>query len=317
MPRKMKKKAEGGAAAPGGKADLFAGDGDGGGGGGGGLSINSRFASAFEDRKRKQDLERAAELGLFPRGAGEGGGEGSEGESEVSEDEGEQLDPALDRQITAVIQAIRARDPKMYQPGVHFFGGGGGEAAPAASEPAPAPRAKAKKGKSAQEVVAAQLVAAAEAGREDAFEEDEELAAAHGRRAVDDGNRSANARLYNEEQRELRDAFLSSAAGAGEAEDDGLLRVKPKSRRQLAAEEEESRVTREELLRAMASRKGGAAAHADELADPDKFLTTFMQSSMWRDAEREGEEEEEEEAEPEKEEVSEEELDKAEEFEAK
>ncbi len=300
-----------------------------------GISINARYAGAFEERKRKQDLERAAELGLLPRGGGAGGGQAQqqqqeeEEEEEESEDEGEQLDPTLDRQITAVIQAIRARDPKVYEPGVHFFSGGeGGAAAPAAAAAAapPAKEAKAKKrGKSAQEVVAAQLLEAAAAGREDAFEEDEELLAAHGKRAVDDGNRSANTRLYNAEQRELRDAFLASAA-AEEEGGDGLLRVKPKSKLQRAAEEVEARVTREELLRAMASSKGGAAAHAQELEDPERFLTTFMQSSAWREAEREEAEDAAEaaaaaaaadEGSQDEEAASEEELDKAEQFEAK
>jgi protein KRI1 len=126
MPRKMKKKADLFEGAAGGAPSASAGQ---------GLSINARFAGAFEERKRKQDLERAAELGLLPRGQGL---EEEEEEEEESEDEGEQLDPTLDRQITAVIQAIRARDPKVYEPGVHFFSGGeAGAAAAAAAAPAP------------------------------------------------------------------------------------------------------------------------------------------------------------------------------------
>ena len=311
MPRKSKAK----------KASLFEGGEES--GAGISLSINSRYATTFEDRKRKADLERATELGLLPRGGAAGGDEAEE--SEESEDEGEQLDPALDRQITDIITAIRRKDPKVYDTSITFFEEAPAAAASSAAGAAKGDKAK-KRGKSAQEVVAGQLVEAAEAGREDAFEEDEELLGPHGKRAVDDGNRSANARLYNAEQRELRDAFLASAGAAAgaqqgskgaeaeaeEEEEEGLLRVKPKSKKQRAAEEEEARVTREELLKSMASRKGAAAAHADEIVDPEKFLTAFMQSSVWRDAERE----EEELPEAEQGEASEEELEKAEEFEA-
>ena len=161
MPRKMKNKA----------ADLFAGDGAAASAGAPGLSINARFASAFEDRKRKQDLERAAELGLLPRPSGGEGGGGEEESEEESEDEGEQLDPALDQKITAVIKAIRARDPKMYVPGVQFFAGSDDAAAggaAAAAEPLAKDGKAAKRGKSAQAVVAAQLVEAAEAAAEEA-----------------------------------------------------------------------------------------------------------------------------------------------------
>jgi len=274
-------------------------------GGDGGLTINSKFANSFEVRKRKQELDRAAELGLLPR---EGAvADGEEGSEESSEDEGEMLNPALDRKIFDVIHAIRTKDPKVYLPEVEFFAGDQQGASSASAAPGAEKKKAPKKGKSAQEVVAAQLMEAAEAGKEDAFEDDEELLGAHGRRAVDDGNRSADARMYDAEQRELRQAFLTSAARAvqgvaagagGEGEgDEELLKVKPKTKQQKAREEEEARVTREELLKAMATRKGGLAAHADEIRDPDRFLDTFLQSSVWRQAEgdSEGEEEVEEE----------------------
>jgi protein KRI1 len=315
MPRKKNKTGDGGGsgggAAPSQKAALFEEDRS----GDTALRINASFAASFEERKRRQDLSRAAELGLLSAPAA---GEGGASSASSSEDEGALLDPATEAGIRATIAAIRARDPRIYDPGARFFlGGGGGDsagAAPAAEAPAaeaPAAKKKVAKGKSARELLRAQLLEAAAAGREDAFEDDDALDGARGVRRVDDGDRSANPRLYDEEQRELRAAFLRDSAGGGGgggggsgagAEDEGeegegaLFRVKPTTASQRAAEEEDARVTREVLLAAMRAKTGGVAAHAEELADPEGFLDSFMTSSAWRLAEREGEDDAAEEA---------------------
>jgi len=295
------------------------------------LHINSSYASSFEDRKRKQDLLRARELGISEDADPEAKDGNVSEESEEEDDRAQLLVPSIERRIQETIQAIRARDPRIYAPEVHFFSGADVE-----QEALVKTKKSHAKGKSAREVVGAQLAAAAMEGREDAFEDDEDLAGAHGRRTVDDGNRSTHTRAYNEEQRQLRQAFLASATGEGKAlgsgeeggaEEDGeegFFTIKPKSDKERAAEDHEARVTREELMRHMRTKKGAVASHAAELENPEAFLEAFMQSRVWKEAEEEETEEEEGEGEEKKgvgmgKEAdlmeSEDELEKAEEFE--
>jgi len=173
------------------------------------LRINSAFAASFEDRKRRQDLAKAAELGLLSSAPAAG-----DASPASSEDEGGLLDEATEAGIRETIAAIRARDPRIYEPGTRFFEGAAAAAAAATTAAAvAAPPKKAAKGKNARELQRAQLLEAAAEGREDAFEDDDALDGARGVRRVDDGDRSANPRLYNEEQRQLRAAFLRESAG--------------------------------------------------------------------------------------------------------
>jgi hypothetical protein len=101
-------------------------DSDGGGGGGGGpsLSINRGFATAYEERKRKQELGKAREMGLLQGGwdDGEEGEEEDESTSE-SEDEGEALTPFVDVEIMRTIHMIRSKDPRVYDPNTKFYRG--------------------------------------------------------------------------------------------------------------------------------------------------------------------------------------------------
>jgi protein KRI1 len=266
------------------------------------LTINKGFARSFEERKTRQELGRAREFGITANGAA--GGE----ESMSEDDTGEALDAAMDARISATIDAIRRRDPRVYVPDARFFEGekktssdsdsdddGDGDnnaqvtAAAAATLTTTAFKATTKT-KTARDTLRQQLLSAAEEGKTDAFgddDEDESLARAA------DAARAANPRAYDEEQRTLRRAFLDIKAedkeeGDGDSDDDGsgLLRVKPRDEASEAAAIAEAIRDREVLRAAMKTKGGKTALHGDQVADPDAFLATFLKSNAWRVIER-------------------------------
>lgn len=251
------------------------------------LAVNSKFAASYDERKRRQELGRARELGLLPSKlpAEDGDEDGESSSEEESEDEGEQLTSTVDAAILQTIEAIRKRDARIYDKNARFFSEEQLEEqrqVAAAKE-----KAAGKQRLTAKDVLRQQLVEAAETGNTDAFAEDEGAAAASGRRVVDEGDR--NPKIYDAEQAALRAQFLKSAAdgSAAEAADD-LLVVRAKGKGAEEDEEEDIPVeVEQDALRTFLKRADGSgiAAHADEIADPDAFLNAFMHSRAWRSVE--------------------------------
>jgi hypothetical protein len=315
----------------------------------GGFKVNKAYAERFETRHRKQELQRAEEMGLLR--------EGEDSSDDETEDEGDLLTADVDNQIFETIQAIRRKDPKVYKPDVAFFEGeadsDGSEGSDTAAEKAPK-AVKAKK-MTAKDVMREQLMAAAEAGRTDAFSDDDELEATRKRRFVED-DEGKNRKIYDAEQAALRNAFLESvkdegaagrkqqkkgskagaasvptpaaaaaddAAAEGSAsdsdDDDGLLKIRQKHVPAAGDSDGEAGasgkggqagkmplVRRDELrefLKAKATaaaaaggKRGAAGAggagkkvaeHADELADPEGFLSAYLRSRVWKEDEEE------------------------------
>ena len=190
------------------------------------LRVNKAFAERYEDKKRKQDLARARELGVFE--------DVPDSEDDVDEDEGEGLTAKLDRQIFDTINMIRNKDPRLYNPDTRLFSAGpskegeeeendgtavaatGSDTSAAAAAAAAATaifddvkrKKKPARKPLARDVLTAQLVAAAEAGKSDAFGDDDEDDVAGRKRFGDDGDR--NPKVYDEEQAALRKAFLDT-----------------------------------------------------------------------------------------------------------
>lgn len=252
------------------------------------LAINSKYAERFENRKRKQDLARARELGLDSAVVE------TDSEEDVSEDDGAALTADLDARVRQTIELIRKKDPRVYDPSVTFFDNDDGEGAPARSlEEAPAdPTSKPKKDKkkkklAASDVLRQQLVDAATRGAEDAFDEDEEDAPIQKRGSQID----RPAKAYNAEQESLRRAFLDtvnkdSALAEAASEEALLTEAAPRlaSRARVLEDPQEPPLSREELKRHLRSKNGdGLATHAGELADGEAFLSAYMQAQAWRD----------------------------------
>lgn len=179
----------------------------------GGFTINKEYAQRFEDRARRRALWEARQRGLMSMVDGEGGESSSTSESE---DEGEQLTPALDLEIMRTIQLIKEKNPRIYDKGSQFYRtqaeGGGDESGSGSDSDGEAAKKKEKKAKPvrAKDVMRQQLLEAAASGKADAFADDEDLTV--GRTA---GNQDgAPVQAYDQEQRALRDAFKSKVKAA-------------------------------------------------------------------------------------------------------
>jgi len=306
MPRKVKKRSgsgiDGEAPNVSSKASLFEDDSQ-----DVSLTINKRYEQSFNERKQRQELGRLAELGLL-KGDSEKAAESDESE----DDAGERLTAGLDKQIEATIRAIRSKDPSIYDPSKAFFSNGGDNEAEEDEKKededddnnnvrkdiqSKSALSKSKKNKTtAKDILREQLVAAAERGETDAFAEDEEdderggAIRPTGRRTIDDGDRAANSRIYDDEQAELRRAFLETAkktvSNDGDDEDDddsgALLKIRRKTVEEERIEAEAVARDREELRKKLKAKGGGVAMHADELQDPEGFLNAMMKSRAWK-----------------------------------
>ncbi|RLN98291.1 hypothetical protein BBJ28_00019091 [Nothophytophthora sp. Chile5] len=213
------------------------------------LTVNAKFALAFETRKRQEEL---TALGRRGRRA-EDDDEDSE-DSETEDEDGEELTAALDADIRKTLSLIRRRDPAIYDAKIAFF-----QPQPAAEE---APD-RSKKSRSAplyyKDLVRQQAVA----GDVDASDEEEE----------------EPVRTYAEEQAQLRTDFLASLQPESaeqeeqEALDGGLFAVRRKSegeRQQEAAD-----------FAAFTTKYGSALGQT--AADPEAFLQHYLSSEGWKD----------------------------------
>ena len=82
------------------------------------ITVNRKFATAYEERKRRQELSKAREMGYVNDDAEEDEEDASTSESE---DEGDALTPYRDLEIMRTIKMIRSRDPRVYDPNTKFY----------------------------------------------------------------------------------------------------------------------------------------------------------------------------------------------------
>ncbi|KAJ5586959.1 uncharacterized protein N7459_002724 [Penicillium hispanicum] len=94
---------------------------------GGGFKINEEYAKRFEHNKKREEVQKleskygkASNLGK--RGANDVPSDDSESSSDEDEDdEGELATEALDAEIMATLNAIRSKDPRVYDNNVTFY----------------------------------------------------------------------------------------------------------------------------------------------------------------------------------------------------
>lgn len=84
------------------------------------LSINTGYAKQFEEKKRREELNRLEEKYKNINTDDDGTSTDSESDEEEDED-GELLTPSIDVQILKTLAAIRAKNEQVYDPNVKFF----------------------------------------------------------------------------------------------------------------------------------------------------------------------------------------------------
>lgn len=239
------------------------------------LRVNEKFASKFQEQKRKEELSR---LEKQRRLYGSDGSE-SESESETEDEDGEQLTRALDADIRKTLQLIRKKDPTIYDPSIAFFKP---EASDSSDNDEPTAEKKTKtKKKDAplyyKDLVRQQVIAGD-------VDSDDEKANADSERHV---------LTYGEEQAKLKQDFLMTlkratgsdnddnndeATSAHDEDEDeldgGLFTIRKKSDGERKAEDDE--------YAAFTSKYGTALKQRGDL-DPDAFLEHYLSSEGWKD----------------------------------
>lgn len=270
------------------------------------LQVNKQFAEHFDASRRRRDLARAREQGMLHEAERriarmDGVAADDDDSDESSEDEGH-VEPATDMRIMRVIQAIRSKDPKVYEDGVTWF-----KEADALGKP-DVDEAEHTRQRPA-DVIREQLVKAVREGRSDAFGDDDgpERPSGKGEDDASDsgdegtGNRLAAAseaaqrKVYNEEQASMRQAFLEAvresadavAIAADEEGGDwgGTLSLRKKSAAELArdAGEFEGFVQSVPTLTSEERAAATSFVKARPQDGADAFLKAYMLTRKWEE----------------------------------
>lgn len=175
----------------------------------GDLKVNNRFASSYNSSERAKELVRSKDLLKHTKDDGDSASQDvSDSESETEDDDAEMLSMELDLKIIRTINSLRKKDPSIYDNTTRWF------EAETATEASPEMPKGAKK-KRFKDVAREQLLSTGG--------DEEEVVSKYAGRSV--------AIAYDDEQRQLRKAFLQSANENDslvdeETEASGILAVK-------------------------------------------------------------------------------------------
>jgi protein KRI1 len=221
------------------------------------LKVNQKFAQAFEERKRKEELSSLEKRGLGALDDGD-----DESDSETEDEDGEELTRELDADISKTLKLIRKKDPAIYDPAIAFFKKPEGDEA--SEEDAKKSKKKGAGPLYYKDLVRQQAIAGDVSGSDDEAEQ-------------------APVQTYAEEQAQIKTDFLRSLkneedSDAEEAEqgddlDGGLFTVRKKSEGEQQQEDEDF---------AAFTSKYGTKLKKNEV-DPDKFLEHYLSSEGWKD----------------------------------
>ncbi|KAG2759617.1 hypothetical protein PC129_g7857 [Phytophthora cactorum] len=225
------------------------------------LKVNQKFAQAFEDRKRKE------ELSILEKRRLNADDDDDDSDSETEDEDGEELTKELDADISKTLKLIRKKDPAIYDPSIAFFKKSETDSD---SDEGEGKKSKKKKGSAPlyyKDLVRQQVIAGDVSGSEEEGGED-----------------SKSVQTYAEEQAQIKKDFLvslkekerDSSDEDKEEEDDldgGLFKVRNKTGREQKQEEEDY---------AEFTSKYGTKLKKDEM-DPEKFLEHYLSSEGWKD----------------------------------
>jgi len=175
--------------------------------GSGGLKVNSRFASNYNSSERAKELVRSKDL-LKDDERNSSRDDSDDSESETEDEDAEMLSTELDLKIIQTINSLRKKDPSIYDSNTRWF--------ETETEASPVLPNDAKKKKRFKDIAREQLLSTGEEVESSQY-------------APSNAPGRSGAIAYDEEQRQLRRAFLQSANDSlidDEAEMSGILEVK-------------------------------------------------------------------------------------------
>lgn len=230
---------------------------------GGRLKVNEEYAKRFEHNKKREELHRLQEK--YGKGKDAAAGSGSDSGSSSSDDETEDeagflITEDLDNEISATLQAIKNKDPRIYDKNATFYKPFESEAGAAGAE-----REKKEKPVTIRDYHRERYMAG-DVGAED-----------------DDAAASAEPRTYVQEQDELKKSIVNDFHAAAAADDsegwsDDEAFIKPKAKPQEQHQPAEDGM---HPSRSAAAMKLSEVDVANADKDPEGFLEKFMKAKAW------------------------------------
>jgi len=223
------------------------------------FKVNKKFAKEYETRKQKEELQNAKAQGFED--------ELSSSDEESEDEEGELLTPAVGVSILKTINAIRKKDDSIYDQNKSFFNA---EVIEAESK-----KGKTSKKKHFKDVLREQIL--------DQIEEEES-----GGSKITRQKESQSRLAYDEEQKELRSAFLDSTKDGEElrrndddenSDDGDMLIVKTKA--EPISDDEDSDMKKEFAQFEQSTRRGELKDPRGEVEDGEQFLVDFLKNKKW------------------------------------
>ncbi|TDH68001.1 hypothetical protein CCR75_002481 [Bremia lactucae] len=215
------------------------------------LKVNQKFAQAFEERKRKEEISALEKRGL--------GTDDDESSSETEDEDGEELTKDLDADIRTTLKLIRKKDLSIYDPSITFFQNS--EKVESGSDEGQAKKVSKKKVSAPiyyKDLVRQQAIA----GNVSGSEEDDDMI--------------KPVQTYKEEQSRIKQDFLDSLKEENCSDDerdelDGRLFTVRKRTDEEQKEEDEDQA----VFQSKHSRE-------KEMA-PEEFLEHYLTSEGWKD----------------------------------
>lgn len=238
------------------------------------LKVNSEYAKRFEHNKKREEqhrLEEKQKAGKF-NSKDDDESEDDSSDDETEDEEGFLATAELDAQLNATLEAIRKKDPRVYDSTATFY-------TPIddtlAADPSAAAKQKKEKPVTIQDYHRKRYLEG-DTGKD--FDDEEENAGA-----------GAPPKSYVQEQADLKKSIREEIAKHNEEDssddDDDFIKAKSKPQRPVAELEETATATTDvHPSRAGRVKKATAAAKPDIAIadkDPELFLSNFMASRAW------------------------------------
>jgi len=200
------------------------------------LTVNRKYAQKYNERKGREELQKKrSDRSFDERKLNRSDDDSGSSSSSDEDEEAEMLTPALDVAIHRVINRLRKKDDRIYDPNVKFFVEKGEEDESDDSDGEEESPKKVHKRMTYKDVVREQTMERMDGddGNSDDEEQDYENSA---------NDRGAPHRLaYDDEQRKIRAAFLVGEDNEEDNGDDDILLVKKKEVAEWNAGDEEYR----------------------------------------------------------------------------
>lgn len=247
------------------------------------IQINKEYATNYQLRKEKEELHRARE-----RGDDESEDDASTSSSE--DEDGDLLSASMDVNIFKTINAIRQKDPTIYDPSQRFFENDNEDEDADSGEDEVVPMKKPGTKKRYKDVIREQILEQMEEGDEaDAGADEEE-----GNFATKE---SSSRFAYNQEQQKIRRDFLQSTNEASkdgedspsDDDDSDILVVKRKG--DASPDDEDAQRELEKEFRKLDRNSDKTSTLVDpkgEIQDGEKFLLGFFKNRAWVDKDDNG-----------------------------